>query len=74
MELDMKGYGTPRHVRDLYPDAFSLVNIADGPIEEKRATLVESVRNGDILMSRGWFGDHRNAIVKGIYEEAARAE
>lgn len=69
-ELDLKGYGTPAWVREVYPSAYSVVNIADGPIEEQRARLVEAVRGGDILMSRGWFGDHRNAIVKGIYEEA----
>ena len=33
--------------------------------------LVQAVRNGDILMARGWFADGRNAIVKSIYEEAA---
>ena len=72
MELDLKGYGTPAAVRDIYPDAFSVVNIADGPIEEQRGVLVEAVRRGDILMTRGWFGDHRNAIVKSIYDEAGR--
>lgn len=70
MELDLKGYGTPDWVRKPYPDAFSVVNIADGPIEDKRSVLVEAVRSGDILLSRGWFGDKRNAIVRGIYEEA----
>lgn len=69
-ELDLGGYGTPTAVRALYPAAFSVVNIADGPIEEQRAALVQAVRNGDILMTRGWFGDPRNAIVKSIYEEA----
>ena len=72
MELDLKGYGTPEKVLDVYPGAFSVVNIADGPIEENRAALVKAVRAGDILMTRGWFGDHRNAIVKGIYDEAAK--
>jgi len=71
MELDLNGYGTPPGIRQLYPNAFSLVNIADGPIEEKRDVLVQAVRNGDILMARGWFADGRNAIVKSIYEEAA---
>jgi hypothetical protein len=72
MELDLKGYGTPVRVREIYPEAFSVVNIADGPIEEQRATLVKAVKDGDILMTRGWFGDSRNAIVNGIYEEAAK--
>jgi hypothetical protein len=69
-ELDLKGYGTPAEVREVYPEAFSVVNIADGPIEEKRGLLVNAVKNGDILLTRGWFDDKRNAVVKGIYAEA----
>lgn len=72
MELDMAGYGTPTDVRAMLPGAFSLVNINDGPIEDKRSLLVDAVRKGDILMFRGWFGDSRNAIVKSIYDEAAK--
>ncbi len=70
MELDLRGYGTPEWIRTPYPDAFSVVNIADGPIEENREVLVDAVRKGDILMTRGWFQDSRNAIVRSIYEEA----
>ena len=72
MELDLEGYGTPASVRKLIPSAFSIVNVNDGPIDEKRALLVDAVRKGDILLFRGWFGDSRNATVKDIYEEAAR--
>jgi hypothetical protein len=74
MEMDLNGYGTPAHVRAVLPGAFSLVNVNDGPIDEKRAVLVDAVRRGDILMFRGWFGDPRNKTVKAIYEEATAAK
>ncbi len=72
MEIDMGGWGTPEKVRWLYPSAFSVINVADGPLEEvNRAVLREAVRKGDILMSRGWFGDPRNAIVSALMREEA---
>jgi len=72
-ELDYGGiWQTPEYPRKLLPGAFSIVNVNDGPIEERRADLVNAVRHGDILMCRGWFGDSRNDIVKAIYQEAGR--
>jgi len=61
---------TSASVRAVYPEAFSAIYVADGPVEEMRDALVESVRRGDILLFRSWFGDRYNAMVKSIYEEA----
>lgn len=71
MELRGGHRGTPTRVRRLLPHSFSVVNVSDGNIEQARETLVQSVRDGDILMMRGWFHDARNRIVREIYEEAA---
>ncbi len=71
-ELDLKAYGTPDRIRRLFPGAFSVVNIADGPFDENREALLKSVAQGDILMFRGWFNDPHNAKTKSVYEEAAR--
>lgn len=71
MELDLGGTGTPERIRRLFPDAFSVVNVADGPFAAKREELLASVRKGDILMVRGWFKDKPTFLAKGVYDEAA---
>src|SRR5262249_20161900 len=63
---------TPERVRAAYPDAFSLINVVDAKIRERRAELVEAVRRGDILLFRGWYNAPENASVKAIYSEAHR--
>ena len=66
-----QGYAaTPARVLLAYPEAFSVINLADGPIGERRADLVAAVRRGDILMFRGWFNAPENASEQSIYEEA----
>jgi len=69
-ELDLRGYSTPHHVRKLLPGAMSIINIADGPFDEKRDLLLEGVKRGDIIMMHGWFGSKRNPKVKKLYDEA----
>ncbi len=63
---------TSERDRLAYPGAFSVINVADGPIVERRADLLDAVRRGDVLMFRGWFGTRENALVQAIYEEARR--
>ncbi len=66
-----QGYAaTPERVLEAYPGAFSVINVGDGPIHERRADLVAAVRRGDILMFRGWFNAPENASVQSIYQEA----
>jgi hypothetical protein len=61
---------TPSHVLRLYPQAFSVLNTADGKFEEKHDALVASSRRGDMLMFRGWWGEKNNQKVRAIYEES----
>jgi hypothetical protein len=63
---------TSERDRLAYPGAFSVINVADGPIVERRDDLLAGVRRGDILMFRGWFGTRDGALVQGIYDEARR--
>jgi len=66
-----QGYAsTPWRVLLTYPQAFSVINVGDGPIADRRADLVSAVRRGDILMFRGWFNSPENAAVQSIYQEA----
>ena len=65
------GYAaTPQRVLLAYPDAFSVINISDGKLRERRAELLAAVRRGDILLFRGWFNSPENAMVHSIYQEA----
>ena len=66
-----QGYAsTPERVLLAYPAAFSVINVSEGPIADRRSELVSSVRRGDILMFRGWFNAPENAAVQSIYQEA----
>jgi hypothetical protein len=71
MELDLGGTGTPERIRRMFPNAFSIVNVADGSFQAKREQLLASVRKGDILMVRGWFKDKQNLLAKDVYDEVA---
>ncbi len=64
--------GTSGAVRRVYPDAFSVIAVQDGPIQARHSDLVASVAHGDVLLFRAWFDDALfNAPVRRIYEEAA---
>jgi len=69
-ELDLGGVSTPRRVLRLLPDAFSVLNVSDGPFDERRAELLAAVRRGDILMFHGWWAPKVNEKVKQLYAEA----
>ena len=60
-------------IRQLYPDAFSVINIADGNLEDpaRRAVVVEGVKNGDILLFRAWTPVPEVPIMQSIYADAA---
>ena len=64
---------TPDEVRDLYPDAFSVVKLTDNYIDSKRAAMLDAVRRGDILMFNGWYDSPDGAAVRDIYAEFNRA-
>jgi hypothetical protein len=62
--------GTPPRVLLAYPQAFSVINVADGKLAERHSDLVAAVRRGDILMFRGWFAAPENRSIESIYREA----
>ena len=54
-ELDRGKTSThPRH-RRTYPNAFSVVNVMQGPREKKRDAIKMGMQNGDILLFMGWW-------------------
>ncbi len=67
---------TSKAVRELYPNAFSVINIADGNVGDpgRRPAVVEGVKNGDILLYRAWWKDAPEIpLMQSIYAEAAAA-
>ncbi len=59
------GYSsTPELVRDIYSEAFSVINVADGPVDKEYSNLQSAVARGDILMFRAWFNDPINVKIK----------
>ena len=71
-EVRGKHFSTPQDIRELYPEAFSVLYVADGPVEENKAALTEAVKRGDILLFRGWYDDPLNEKVREIYKAAGK--
>jgi len=69
-ELRQGNASTDSEIRSIYPDAFSVVYTADGPIDRRYHDLLEGVKHGDLLMFRGWFDDPQNTKDGHIYEQA----
>ncbi len=69
-ELDLGWSHTPTWATDIYPQAFSVINVSDGMNDSNYNTLIESVKKGNILMGRGWFPDSGNSKIKSIYAAA----
>lgn len=61
---------TPDDVRLTYPDAFTCFAVKDNPMYPNWDQIVTGVRHGDILIFRGWFGDHLNTRVLQAWTEA----
>jgi hypothetical protein len=62
---------TPKTTKELYPEAFSLVNVADGgDIHGHRKELLQAVKQGDILLYRSWYRSNEFPEVKSIYRDA----
>jgi hypothetical protein len=63
---------TPKSIKEVYPDAFSLINVADGDIQRHRQELLQAVRQGDLLLYRSWYRSPEFFAVKLIFHEAGR--
>jgi len=69
--LEMGIASTPSWVREVYPEAFSVI-YAPKDVAKHHAELVEAVRRGDILLIVGWHESSETAEIRKIYEEAGR--
>jgi hypothetical protein len=62
---------TREPARDVYPGAFSVINVADGDIAGNGNVLLNAIAAGDVLLFRGWFNDPANMKVRELYQAAA---
>ena len=62
--------GTPAAVRDVYPNAFSVVYPADGSVANDEAPTEANVALGDVILFRGWFHDSYNDTMNSMYQQA----
>ena len=70
LELRQNFTATPADAKFTYPNGFSVLYTADGPLAQDYNALVTSVSQGDVLMYRTWFPDPQNAQVLNIYNAA----
>ncbi|MCM8785499.1 MAG: hypothetical protein NC827_03605 [Candidatus Omnitrophica bacterium] len=74
---ELKGglVSTPFQIRKLFPQSFSVINVANGSIEKRRDEIVKAVKEGDILLTHGWwmpkFTEEVGKIYKEVYKEGA---
>jgi hypothetical protein len=70
-ELRLGWASSPPLARELYPDAFTVINIADGNIDANQEQLTQAVAHGDILLFRGWYPDPNNGKAQALYRAAS---
>ena len=59
--------GTPSLVKLIYKNAFSVLNVTDGPVDQSFNQLGAAVKQGDALLTRAWFADPLIDKVNAIY-------
>jgi hypothetical protein len=65
--------GTLPQIREVYPDAFTVLQVVDGPPLDSEPvvnTLTAAINGGDILLFRPWWDDPATAQIKQIYDRA----
>jgi hypothetical protein len=62
---------TPAGARLVYPHAFSVLLASEGDRAEDHQALVDSVRNGDILVFNCWYPNQGASKIKEIYAAAS---
>jgi len=68
-ELRRGEVSTSADVRGVYPDSFSLIYTADGPLDLYHKSLVKAVQQGDSVMFRTWYADPQNEKVKSLFSK-----
>lgn len=72
-QANMGVYQTPTSAKNVYPGAFTVINVADANFTNPTVMqgLVNGVSGGDILLFRAFYGAPEIPIVQSIYAAAA---
>jgi hypothetical protein len=72
-QANMGVFETPQYVKNLYPQAFSMIQPFDGPNFQDatiRNRFINAIKGGDILYYNGWFADTANKNIENLYKDA----
>jgi hypothetical protein len=68
LEMRRGFFGTSRTDYDVFPGAFSLVNVADGDMRET-AQIAHWIARGDIMLYRAWYQNNEFSTIQSLYRQ-----
>jgi hypothetical protein len=68
--VNLRQRGTDDTTRAIWPEAFRIVSVNRGILEEYWNDYVRNVHDGDVLLYPTWYNAPKNTLVKGVYIEA----
>lgn len=72
LEMRRGYFGTSRSDSDVFPGAFSLVNVADGDMSQT-AQIANSIARGDIMLYRAWYQNNEYSTIRSLYQQVTSA-
>jgi hypothetical protein len=72
LEMRRGWFGTSRSDYDVFPGAFSLVNVADGDMSQT-SQIANSIARGDIMLYRAWFQNNEYFTIRSLYQQVTSA-
>jgi hypothetical protein len=73
LEMRRGYFGTSRSDSDVFPGAFSLVNVADGDMRQT-SKIAQAIARGDIMMYRAWYQNNEYSTIQSLYHQVTAAQ
>jgi hypothetical protein len=68
LEMRRGFFGTSANDYNVFPGAFSLVNVADGDMRQT-AKIAQSIARGDIMLYRAWYQNNEFTTIQQLYRQ-----
>ena len=68
LEMRRGQLGTSRSDYDVFPGAFSLVNVAEGDMSQTSA-IANAIARGDIMLYRAWYQNNEYFTIRSLYQQ-----
>jgi hypothetical protein len=68
LEMRRGQLGTSRSDYNVFPGAFSLVNVADGDMS-KTSAIANAIARGEIMLYRAWFQNNEYFTIRSLYQQ-----